>query len=75
MKLKNVYIYQKVMTESLTNYPSKLCHEPNPSRVPRKPHVIGYHAQSTWTLKCDSIACEKYLHPKRHQAHRGASVG
>ena len=75
MKLKNVYIYQKVMTESLTNYPSKLCHEPNPSRVPRKPHVIGYHAQSTWTLKCDGIACEKYLHPKRHQARRGASVG
>ena len=38
------------MTESLTNYPSKLCHEPNPSRVPPK---------------CDSIACEKYHHPKR----------
>ena len=55
MKLK--IIYQKVLTESLTNYPSKLCHEPNPSRVPRKPHVIGYHAQSTWTLKCDNIAC------------------
>ena len=40
--MKLKIIYQKVLTES---------------RVPRKPHVIGYHAQSTWTLKCDNIAC------------------